>query len=165
MGVTAGRAGSCILRKMAGKFFPPLRRTFFPSSVEVPRCPTMGSSLWEKEGSSKSSPIFQIALVPRHSSHPLGIKLDSKKTEPLWQGSFRNSPQFLLGSLLTSSSRGTRSNKGCPSKWVHIHSCSSSTSVMVYTSPCTGKVTLEGVLQAVEQQGDGDGGEPPTNRH
>ena len=165
MGVTAGRAGSCILRKMAGKFFPPLRRTFFPSSVEVPRCPTMGSSLWEKEGSSKSSPIFQIALVPRHSSHPLGIKLDSKKTEPLWQGSFRNSPQFLLGSLLTSSSRGTRSNNGCPSKWVHIHSCSSSTSVMVYTSPCTGKVTLEGALRAVEQQGDGDGGESPKNPH
>ena len=64
MGVTAWREGSCILRKMAGKFFLPLRRTFFPSSVEVPRCPTMGSSLWEKKGSSKSLPIFQIALVP-----------------------------------------------------------------------------------------------------
>lgn len=63
MGVTAWSVGSCILRKMAGKFFPPLRRTFFPSSVEVPRCPKMGSSLWEKEGSSKSLPIFQISLV------------------------------------------------------------------------------------------------------
>ena len=79
MGVTAWREGSCILRKMAGKFFPPLRRTFFPSSVELPRCPTMGSSLWEKKGSSKSLPIFQIALVPiviPSSGHYAGFKED-----------------------------------------------------------------------------------------
>lgn len=64
LGITACRVGSRILRKIAGKFFPPLRSTFFPSSVEVPRCPTMGSSLLGKEGFSKSLPLFQIASDP-----------------------------------------------------------------------------------------------------
>lgn len=85
LGIAACRVGSCILRKIAGKFFPPLRSTFFPSSVEVPRCPTMGSSLLGKEGFSKSLPLFQMAPDPP-TSPLLLAEFELKNLETLSKG-------------------------------------------------------------------------------
>lgn len=135
-------------------------RLSFPLRLRCPGVPQWGLQSGKRKNPINPCPPFRLPLALRLLSHPPGTELGSKTTEPLWKRPA--SLPFPLGPLLTSSSRGTRSNRGCLSKWVHIQSCSSSTSVMVYTSPCTGKITLDRGLHAIEQGADGRGGVSPT---
>ncbi len=126
--------GSSTLRKTAKKFLPPFLWTFFPSSVHVPRWLMMMSSACDA-----ISPNITLTN-PTHTDTITAIILCFNTITV-----FRNSGLInkvlglkLLKDKRTSSSSDTLQKRGWSLKCLTIQSWTSSTSVFVYTKPCTG---------------------------